>query len=228
MTSRASRRFTHRRSSSTERSFRRPRAWRRSGARSPQLATIRRWFETQRSTQGLTSDAHGNDRVVAPFRMSANEALQKTFLSKHVQGLRDFGGGMRNLTCARRCAVQTPERGFSVRLHDMKEHGRTKPCDGVVRHARHPAFERSSELRDDQLRRSCVSPVAFRLGDPSVVEASIEKLSGREAREATGMHVASLRSLTHEQRRRRGRCGGVDGSGNEYRSDKGDSCSNER
>ncbi len=78
-------------------------------------------------TQGLTSDAQGNDRVVAPFRMSASEALKKTVLSKHVQGLRDFGGDMRNLTCARRCAIQTPECGFSVRLHDMKEHDQESP-----------------------------------------------------------------------------------------------------
>ena len=76
---------------------------------------------------GLTLDAQGNDRVVAPFRMSANEALKKAFLSKHVQGLRDFGGDMRNLTCARRCAIQTPECGFSVSLHDMKEHTEGSP-----------------------------------------------------------------------------------------------------
>ena len=76
---------------------------------------------------GLTLDAQGNDRVVAPFRMSANEALKKAFLSKHVQGLRDFGGDMRNLTCARRCAIQTPECGFSVSLHDMKEHDQDSP-----------------------------------------------------------------------------------------------------
>jgi hypothetical protein len=80
-----------------------------------------------KKTQGLALDAQGNDRVVAPFRMSANEALSKTRSSKHVQGFKELVGDMRNLTCARRCAVQTRECGFSVSLHDMNEHDQGSP-----------------------------------------------------------------------------------------------------
>ncbi len=80
-----------------------------------------------KKTQGLTLDAQGNDRVVAPFRMSANEALLKARFSKHIQGFHELVGDMRNLTCARRCAIQTPECGFSVRLHDMEEHDQESP-----------------------------------------------------------------------------------------------------
>jgi hypothetical protein len=80
-----------------------------------------------KKTQDLTLDAQGNDRLVAPFRMSASEALRKTFLSKHVQSIRDFDGDMRHLTCARRCAIQTHECGFSVSLHDTKDHDQDSP-----------------------------------------------------------------------------------------------------
>jgi hypothetical protein len=80
-----------------------------------------------RNKQGLSLQAEGNERVVAPFRMSASEAMSKTRFSKHVQGLPELVGDMRNLTCARRCAVQTRECGFSVSLHDMKQHDQETP-----------------------------------------------------------------------------------------------------
>lgn len=77
--------------------------------------------------QGLSLQAEGNERVVAPFRMSASEAMYKTRFSKHVQGLPELVGDMRDLTCARRCPVQTRECGFSVSLHDMKQHDQETP-----------------------------------------------------------------------------------------------------
>jgi hypothetical protein len=80
-----------------------------------------------RTKQGRSLQAEGNERVVAPFRMSASEAMSKARFSKHVQGLPELVGDMRNLTCARRCAVQTRECGYSVSLHDMKQHDQETP-----------------------------------------------------------------------------------------------------
>jgi len=71
--------------------------------------------------------AAGNDRVVAPFRMSSNDAMSKARRSKHLQSLPKPVGDMRNLTCARRCAIQTPECGFSFVLHDMDPHSAEDP-----------------------------------------------------------------------------------------------------
>ena len=63
----------------------------------------------------------GNDRVVAPFGMSANEAEIKARRSKHVQGLSKTVGDI-GVSCAQRCAIQRHECGFSFALHDMEPH----------------------------------------------------------------------------------------------------------
>jgi hypothetical protein len=71
--------------------------------------------------------AEGNDRVVAPFRMSANEAILKTRFSRHAKQLPALVGDIRGLRCARRCLAQTHECGFSVALHDMAPHDQDHP-----------------------------------------------------------------------------------------------------
>jgi ketosteroid isomerase-like protein len=68
----------------------------------------------------------GNDRVVAPFRMSANDAMIRARSSKHFQSLSKPVGDM-SVACARRCAIQTHECGFSFTLHDMDRHGVDDP-----------------------------------------------------------------------------------------------------
>jgi hypothetical protein len=68
----------------------------------------------------------GNDRVVAPFRMSASDAMRKARLSKHLQSLSKTVGDMA-VACARRCAIQTHACGFSFTLHDMDRHGADDP-----------------------------------------------------------------------------------------------------
>jgi len=62
------------------------------------------------------------DRVALPFRLSAQGAVQRARGSKHLRSLSRPVGDI-VLTCARRCAVQTPECGYSLTLHDMDRHG---------------------------------------------------------------------------------------------------------
>jgi ketosteroid isomerase-like protein len=71
--------------------------------------------------------ATGNDRVVAPFRMSSNDAMMKARSSKYFASLSKPVGDIRNLTCARRCALQTHECGFAFVLHDMEPHSMDDP-----------------------------------------------------------------------------------------------------
>jgi hypothetical protein len=69
----------------------------------------------------------GNDRVVAPFRMSANDAMTRARSSKYLQSLYRPVGDM-GVECAQRCAIQTHECGFSLTLHDMEPHSFDDPA----------------------------------------------------------------------------------------------------
>jgi hypothetical protein len=69
----------------------------------------------------------GNDRVIAPFRMSANGAMARARSSAHFRSLSRLVGDM-SVSCAQRCAIQTYECGFSFILHDMDPHSAEDPA----------------------------------------------------------------------------------------------------
>lgn len=67
-----------------------------------------------------------NDRVVAPFRISALDAIVRARSSKHFGHFSKPVGDI-DVECAKRCAVQTRECGFVLTLHDMDPHGMDDP-----------------------------------------------------------------------------------------------------
>jgi hypothetical protein len=68
----------------------------------------------------------GNDRVIAPFRMSAIGAIIKARSSAYFSRLPNPVGDIA-VTCAHRCAIQAHDCGFSFRLHDMNRHSADDP-----------------------------------------------------------------------------------------------------
>ncbi len=67
-----------------------------------------------------------NDRVVAPFRLSALDAIVRARSSKHFAHFSKPVGDI-DVECAKRCAVQTQECGFVLTLHDMDPHSMDDP-----------------------------------------------------------------------------------------------------
>jgi hypothetical protein len=67
-----------------------------------------------------------NDRVVAPFRISALDAIVRARSSKHFGHFSKPVGDI-DVECAKRCALQTQACGFALTLHDMDPHGMDDP-----------------------------------------------------------------------------------------------------
>jgi hypothetical protein len=67
-----------------------------------------------------------NDRVLAPFRISAGVAIVRARSSKHFEHFSKPVGDI-DVECAKRCAVQAHECGFVLTLHDMDPHGMDDP-----------------------------------------------------------------------------------------------------
>ena len=70
--------------------------------------------------------APGNDRVIAPFRMSAIGAIIKARSSAYFSRLPTPVGDIA-VSCAHRCAIQAHDCGFSLTLHDMNPHSVDDP-----------------------------------------------------------------------------------------------------